>query len=185
MENNPKSESRVLFSYLLRPQIKFESYEAGEEVILLLRAHPITQLPWIINSIILFIILFGINFVIPSFLSFNQIFVLNCFVLAFILSYIWMSFLNWYFNVGIITNRRVVDIDFHGILYKEVTVARLNKIEDITVKSGGYFASLFDYGNVFIQTAGTEANVEFINIPFPSLVAQSINQLLGKKHGIQ
>jgi hypothetical protein len=121
--------------------------------------------------------------VVPSFFSINQIFVLDCFGLAFLLTFIWINILNWYFNVGIVTNKRVVDIDFHGIIYKEVTVARLNKIEDITVKSGGYFASFFDYGNVFIQTAGTEANVEFENIPFPSQVAQSINQLLGKKHG--
>ncbi|MBI5127400.1 PH domain-containing protein [Candidatus Roizmanbacteria bacterium] len=185
MENNPKSVNKVFFSYLIHPQIKFETYEPGEKVILLLRAHPVTQLHWIINSIILFIVLFFINFILPSFLLLNQIFVLNVFILVFILSFIWYSFLNWYFNVGIITNKRVIDVDFHGILYKEVTVARLNKIEDITVKSGGYFASLFDYGTVFTQTAGTEANVEFINIPFPSLVVQNINQLLGKKHGSQ
>ncbi|PIQ72862.1 hypothetical protein COY13_01130 [Candidatus Roizmanbacteria bacterium CG_4_10_14_0_2_um_filter_36_35] len=184
MENNPKSENRVFFSYLIYPKIKFETYESGEKVFLLLRAHPITQLSWIVNSIIIFIIFFGVNFVIPSFLSLNQIFVLNCFGLVFILSFIWISFLNWYFNVGIITNRRVIDVDFHGILYKELTIARLNKIEDITVKSGGYFASLFDYGTVFVQTAGTEANVEFIDIPFPSQVVQNINQLLGKKHGV-
>ena len=183
MENNHKSESRLLFSYLVYPKIKFETYEQGENIILLLRAHPITQISWIFYSIIIFVVLVAVNFVTPSFFTFDQIFILNCFGLAFLLSFVWMNILNWYFNVGIITNRRVIDIDFHGIIYKEVTVARLNKIEDITVKSGGYFASFFDYGNVFIQTAGTEANVEFENIPFPSQVTQNINQLLGKKHG--
>ena len=180
MENNPKSEAKVFFSYLTYPKIKFETYEPGEKIILLLRAHPVTQLPWIINSVIIFTVIFVLNFVIPSFFSLNQNFVFNCFALAFTLSYIWFSFLNWYFNVGIVTDRRVIDVDFHQILYKEVTVARLKKIEDITVKSGGYFASLFDYGTVFVQTAGTEANVEFMNIPYPSQVVQQINKLLGK-----
>jgi len=182
MENNQKTESKVLFSYLIYPKIKFETYEPGEKIILLLRAHPFTQLSWIFNTIIFIMVLISINFVVPSFFSINQIFVLDCFGFAFLLTFIWTNILNWYFNVGIVTNKRVVDIDFHGIIYKEVTVARLNKIEDITVKSGGYFASFFDYGNVFIQTAGTEANVEFENIPFPSQVTQNINQLLGKKH---
>lgn len=183
MENNQKSVNKLFFSYLIRPQIKFEAYEPGENITLLLRAHPITQIHWLFNSIILFLLLFGLDMFVSSLLQPGQIFVLNAFCVIFILSYIWYNFLNWYFNVGIVTNRRVVDIDFHGILYKEVTVARLNKIEDITVKSGGYFAALFDYGTVFVQTAGSEANVEFVSIPFPSLVAQNINQLLGKKHG--
>lgn len=184
MENNPKSENKAFFSYLLYPKVKFETYEPGEKIILLLRAHPFTQLPWILNVMILFLLLIGLNFVIPAFFSLGQIFVFDCLISVFILSYFWYSFLTWYFNVGIITTHRIIDVDFHGILYKEVTIARMNKVEDITVKSGGYFASFFDYGTVFVQTAGTEANVEFINIPYPSQVVQYINQLLGKKHGL-
>lgn len=173
----------MFFSYLIHPKIKFENFEPGEDVILLLRAHPITQLVWIFNTFIIGVVMAAINIVLPSFLSAGQIFIFNAFSLAFILSFIWMNILHWYFNVGIITNRKVVDIDFHGIIYKEVTVAMLNKIEDVTVKSGGYFASLFDYGNVFVQTAGTEANIEYMNVPHPALVSQKINQLIGKKHG--
>lgn len=184
MENNPKSENRVLFSYLLYPDIKFESYEPGEKIILLLRAHPFTQIGWIFNAIVLIVVLFSINFVLPSFLTFNKIFVLNIFGLVFIASFIWMNVLNWYFNVGIITSKRVIDIDLSGVIYKEVTSARLDRIEDITVKSGGYFESFFDYGTIFVQTAGTETNVEFSNIPFPSQVVQRINKLLSKKHGV-
>ena len=183
MENNPKSENRVLFSYCVYPQIKFETYEPGEKILLLLRAHPFTQLHWVISSIILLIVIFSLNFILPSFLSVSQIFVFNSFMFVFIFSFIWFSFLNWFFNVGIVTNKRVIDVDFHSILYKEVTTARLDKIEDITVKSGGYFESLFDFGTVFVQTAGTEANVEFADIPFPSKVIESINKLLSKRHG--
>jgi len=184
MENNPKSENRLLSAYLLYPDIKFESYEPGEKIILLLRSHPFTQTGWIFNVFVLLIILFSVNFILPSFFSFNKIFVFNCFGLVFILSFIWMNILNWYFNVGIITNKRIIDIDLHGIIYKEITSARLDRIQDITVKSGGYFESFFDYGTIFIQTAGTEANVEFIDIPYPGLVVQKINKLLSKKHGV-
>ncbi|MDO9028065.1 MAG: hypothetical protein Q7U68_04300, partial [Candidatus Roizmanbacteria bacterium] len=57
------------------------------------------------------------------------------------------------------------------------------KIEDITVKSGGYLQSLFDYGSIFVQTAGTAVNIEFNNVPYPTDAVQVINKLLGKKHG--
>lgn len=183
MENNNKSSNNVLFSYMSHPDVKFETYEPGEKVMLLLRSHPFTQLYWIINSFLLFIFLMIMNPFIFSFLQPGQIFIVNVFSLVFILAYIWSSFLNWYFNVGIITNKRIIDIDFSNVLYKEVTVARLDKIEDITIKSGGYFEAILDYGIVFIQTAGMEANVEFHNIPHPSETVKVINSLLGKKHG--
>ncbi|MEK9169247.1 MAG: hypothetical protein AAB788_00730, partial [Patescibacteria group bacterium] len=109
---------------------------------------------------------------------------INLFFIIFILSYIWFNILNWYFNVGIITNKRVIDIDFYAVLYKEITNAQLGRIEDTTVKSGGYIESFFDYGSIFVQTAGTEANVEFINVPHPSDAVQIINKLLSKKHGL-
>ncbi len=183
MENNNNKKSSVLFSYCLNPKIKFDTHEEGEVIYLLLRSHPFTQIGWILSSIFFFILLIISNLFIQNFLSQGRLLVINLFFIIFIFSYIWFNILNWYFNVGIVTNKRVIDIDFYAILYKEITVAQLGKIEDITVKSGGYFQSLFDYGSVFIQTAGSDVNVEFIDIPYPSAVTQVINKSLSKKHG--
>jgi len=182
MENNNRKSS-AFYSYCLNPQIKFDTHEEGEKIYLLLRSHPFTQISWILSSIFFFILLFVLNFFIQSFFNLGQILIINIFFIVFILSYILFNILNWYFNVGIVTSKRVIDIDFYVVLYKEITVAQLGKIEDITVKSGGYFESLFDYGSIFIQTAGTEANVEFIDVPHPSDAIQIINKLLSKKHG--
>lgn len=169
---------KFLHSFCIRPDVRFDIQEKDEEVILVLRAHPITLLPWIINSIILFILLILVNIVFGSILSPAQFFLLNLTVIIFILSYLWFNFLAFFFNVGIVTNKRVIDIDFSTVIYREVTDANLDKIEDITSKSGGYFASLFDYGNVFIQTAGTDVNIEFLKIPKPAQVVGIINSFI-------
>ncbi|GIW64279.1 MAG: hypothetical protein KatS3mg092_0212 [Patescibacteria group bacterium] len=182
MENNIKRESRLFFSYQINPDIKFETYEEGERVILLMRAHPFTQLGWIMNTIILIILTIFINFFLPQFLSLNKIFVFNCFAIVFIASFAFYYFLHWYFNVGILTNKRLVDIDFSGILYREITTARINNIEDITIKGSGFFGSLFDYGSIYIQTAGMENYIEFNDVPYPSKIVDQINKLLSKKH---
>ncbi|KKP61720.1 MAG: hypothetical protein US48_C0009G0001 [Candidatus Levybacteria bacterium GW2011_GWA2_37_36] len=182
MENNNKKSS-AFYSYILNPDIKFDTQEDGEKIYLLLRSHPFTQLRWVLTSILFFILFFVFNFFPQSFFNLGQILIINLFFIVFILSYIWFNILNWYFNVGIITNKRVIDIDFYAVLYKEITNAQLGRIEDTTVKSGGYIESFFDYGSIFVQTAGTEANVEFINVPHPSDAVQIINKLLSKKHG--
>ncbi|OGK10706.1 hypothetical protein A2767_04475 [Candidatus Roizmanbacteria bacterium RIFCSPHIGHO2_01_FULL_35_10] len=176
--HNLKSSHSLFHSFCIKPNYRFETQHANEQIILVLRAHPITQLPWIINSIVLFVVLIFLNFVFFNFLLPAQTFFANFFGLAFIFAYIWFNFLSWFFNVGIITNERIIDIDFHAVIYKEVTETQLSKVEDVTAKSGGFFASIFNFGNVFVQTAGTEINIEFYNIPKPAEVTKIINSLI-------
>ena len=176
--HNLKPSHSFLHSFCVKPAYKFETQHISEQVILVLRAHPITQLPWIINSLVLITVLFFLNFLFLNFLSTSQTVFVNIFGFAFIFAYIWFNFLSWFFNVGIITNERIIDIDFHMVIYKEVTETQLSKIEDVTAKSGGFFASVFNYGNIFVQTAGTEVNIEFHNVPKPSEVTKIINSLV-------
>ena len=99
MENNNNFENKLFFSYIVHPKIKFETYEEGEKILLLLRAHPFTQIGWMINTLIFIVIIFSLNFILPQFVSSEKIFIFNCFSLVFIFSFVWMNFLNWYFNV--------------------------------------------------------------------------------------
>jgi hypothetical protein len=86
------------------------------------------------------------------------------------------------FNVGIVTNKRVLDIDFNLVLNKEITGSPLDDITDITIKSKGFIPSLFDYGDVEIQTPGAMQNIEYLSVPMPASVVTIINNLMeGKK----
>lgn len=170
-------------SFIIHPKVRFDAQEDDEDVLLLLRAHPLTQLPVIINSIILTIVLLFLGFFINPICTFAEIVFLYLFGFALIFSYTWFNFLKWFFNVGLVTSKRILDIDFTGIVSKETTEARISKVEDVTSKSVGYLGSLFNYGNVFVQTAGTEANIEFLQIPKPSETVKIINELLSKEHG--
>jgi len=172
------SYHQLFHSFCFNPSLRFDGQDTDEVPILVFRAHPITQLFWIINGFFILLFIFGLNIFLPSYLGFYQIIFINLFGLSFIFSYFYFNFLHWFFNVGIVTNKRVLDVDFYGLIYKETTIAMLNKIEDITAKVGGFFPSFFDYGNVFIQTASNEANIEFMNIPKPQQVTKIINQLL-------
>jgi membrane protein YdbS with pleckstrin-like domain len=88
------------------------------------------------------------------------------------------SFVMWYFNVLLITNRRIVDIDFWGLLYKSVSEAPLSKIQDITHKVGGFWRVVFNFGDVYVQTAAEVPRIEFNDIPKPNLVHQKIADLI-------
>lgn len=172
---NLKPSHHAFHSFCVRPNARFESQMANEPILLLLRAHPITQLPWILNGLFFFILIILLNVLFSSSLSQMQQLVANVGAVVFILSYYWFKFLSYFFNAGVITPSRIIDIDFHAVIYKEVTEAQLNNVEDITAKSGGYMASLFNFGDVFIQTAGTLVNIEFHQVPRPGDVVKIIN----------
>jgi len=58
----------------------------------------------------------------------------------------------------------------------------LTHIEDVNVKSSGFISSIINYGNVFVQTAGSEINTEFMQIPQPEKAAHIIQNIL-KEYG--
>lgn len=169
---------RFLHAFIINPAVRYDHQHPNEKIVLLLRAHPVTQLPWIFNMVV-FLVVVAISYYFASlYLSPGELTTVAIFLLVFIASYGWFNFVRWYFNVGIITNERIIDIDFINLLRQEVSEARLQKIEDVTFKSGGYFGSLFNYGKVFIQTAGTEVNIEFDEVPDPAEVIAIINKVL-------
>lgn len=179
--SSPIPRHRLLHAFCTYHSLRFETQSATEHVILLLRAHPITQIFWVLTIFIMLVLSFFISLVLDRILNVQQLIFAAIFWYAAIFSYAFLNILNWLFNVGIVTNERIIDVDFHGTLYKEVSASSIGHIEDVTVKTGGFAASLFNFGNLFVQTAGTEKNIEFHNIPNPTEAASIINNLMAKQ----
>ncbi len=175
-----KTKHQYFHSLCFYPQDRFDGQHPNEEIILKLRAHPITQIYWLLNSVVFILLILIVDYVFFGFLTFKQFIFINLLAFGWIGFYFISNFTHWYFSIGIVTNERIIDVDYNALLNREITVAKLGKIEDITSKSSGFFSSIFDYGNLFIQTAGTEANIEFINIPKPGLTAKIINEIINK-----
>lgn len=169
-----------LTSFNLYPEnINFETQENDEKIILLLRMHPITNLKWILISLLMILVpsIVGILGLFDSFpLGFSVVMTLGWYLITS--AYMLESFLTWYFNVYFVTDRRIIDVDFHNLIYKQVSDAQLNKIQDLTYNMGGVVRTFFNYGNVFIQTAGEVNEFEFLAVPYPDKVAKVIQDLL-------
>ncbi len=176
----------MLSSFVVRPTgVRFETQENTEEVVLLLRRHFITNTPWVIGTLLLIVFPF---FAVPmmsifmqqviSFLSPAWIGILTLFWYLVTFGFLLFNFVDWYFNVYIITDKRVVDVDLIALIYKEISSAELDKIEDVTYRQGGAWLTIFNYGDVLIQTAGTHPNFEFSAVANPNKVVSVITQLI-------
>lgn len=177
-------------AYIEKPQnCRFEGQDVDEKILLLLRAHPITNLTWIIPAVLLFFWPYAVptiakllNFdltILPA--SFEILLLIINYLLVLIIAF--EGFLYWYFNIYIVTDKNIMDVDFHSVLFKNIDVAPLRNIEDASSSMGGILNAVFHYGNVFIQTAGTSRNIDFISVPKPHQVADFILDEAHKIHG--
>lgn len=168
-----------LAAFVARPKkLSFETQFDGEEIILLLRRHWITNLGWILLTVIMAIapvtlVTFPLLSFLPARFQFVSILMWYLITIAFAFE----KFLTWYFNVYIITDERIVDVDFYNLVYKEVSDAELEKVEDVTMTMGGVIQTIFNYGDVFVQTAAEKREFEFELVPNPTLIVQVLQRL--------
>lgn len=176
-------------AYIIHPRnCQFEGQDPNEKILLLLRAHPIVNIPWILLAIFLFFVPFfaprlisvaGFSMdILPK--TFQMIFLIINYLLILII--VFEGFLHWYFNATLITNEKVVDIDFEYLLYKGVDLAPLSKIEEADSVTAGILGTIFNYGNVSVQTAGAHVAIEMKKVPKATQVADIILDLAGKPH---
>ena len=123
-------------------------------------------------------VLFNNSFV-PFTLPLSYILILLSFYYLIITSFAFVSFLNWFYNTSLVTDERVIDIDFSDIIYHDVAITKLNLIEDIDYIQTGFIRSFFNYGDVFIQTAGEKMNFDFLAVPHPEKVIDVVQNLMG------
>lgn len=161
------------------PDIHFENQEAKEEIVLLLRRHWVTNIPWGLIAIFMVILPpFVRTFPFFTFLPFRyQVMTLIIWYLLTI-AFVFEQFLIWFFNVNIITDERIVDIDFHSLLYKEVSDCPIDRIQDVTYTMGGVARAVFNFGDVLIQTAAEVTQFEFHAVPKPREIAAVLRDLM-------
>ncbi len=169
--------------------VTFANQKAHEEIVLFLRAHLITNFLWFVIFIfLLFIPLFYLIIFknIPSPLAFipeNFAYFFTVFYYLLVFAYALFNFLNWFYNILLITNLGVIDIDYSDLLYHDVAFTNFNLVEDVNYTKTGFFRSLFNYGDVFVQTAGGRENLEALGVPNPAKAAHIISNSIGKGDG--
>ncbi len=175
-----KPTTSSIRAYSPKPRgVGFSTQNIDEDIVLLLRQHPITQLKWVIVALLL--ILAPLLFTSIGMFSFLP----DNFYAAGLIGWYLMvvgfsveSFLKWFYNVYIVTDERIIDVDFVSLIHSNVSAAKIDNIEDVTARAAGFAATLFDYGTVYIQTAADKREFEFEGVPHPNKVTSLINEMM-------
>lgn len=157
-----------------------------ERVILKVRRHPITFLVHILMFLVLLSIpsLFSlttklIEYPLPSGDAVQVIVkLLGTVYYAYVLLFILYSFFDYFLDIWIVTDKHVVDIEQKALFFRVVSKQEISRIQDVTAEIKGVLPTIFNYGDVHLQTAGAHERFIFRKVPDPyGIVAQILKTL--------
>lgn len=100
-----------------------------------------------------------------------------------ILAFALYNFVDYYLDVWVVTDERIVNIEQRGLFSRVISEQKLDRIQDVTAELQGILPTLFNYGTVYIQTAGEQVRFVFKQIPDPQGVAKKIIKIVDQnKH---
>jgi len=91
---------------------------------------------------------------------------------------VWIFFFikwtDYYLDLFILTNRRVIYISQKGLFSRRISSSRLDRVQDVSAEVTGMMETFLDYGDVHVQTAGEEKEFVLRGLPNPSLIKDKI-----------
>ncbi len=161
----------------------FPSQEPGERVFLLIRKHWFNYVTFFFLSFLAVVPVFIAIYIWinnPTIITPDNgqilIIILAIFVLT-ILAVQLYGFVDYYLDVYIVTDQRIVDISQEGFFNRQISELHLHQVQDVNARVVGFWQTMFHFGDVHIQTAAERENFIFKAIPHPYLVAKQIIKL--------
>ncbi len=164
----------------------FEGQESGEKVIMLLRRHPIVIVMKLLGLVIAYVLPLIVSFVFFDYIVQYGFATLYLFLISLWTLFIWIfsfySITMYALDVWIVTDKRIIDSTQHGFFNRKVSELHLPRIQDISVNVSGFLQTVFKYGDLHVQTAGTEERFNFLQVPDPNFVKDSIMKMTFANH---
>ncbi len=91
---------------------------------------------------------------------------------------LWMIFFitltKYYLDILIVTNRRLIDIDQLGLFARDIATLPIENVEDVKIEIIGILSTLFGFGNLHVQTAGSDKEIVIRGVKNPEHTKQLI-----------
>lgn len=173
-----RSDSDIVGGLVVQPEgINFATQDSDEEVFVILRRAVITNFGWVSAvafyaslpiALLVLLTVFELN-VRDNFPD-GYLWVLPLLYYSALLTYAIVKFNEWFYNLIIVTNKRLLFYSFSPLTTYRVSETYLENIQDVSQSTVGFFPSIFNYGDLLVQTASQRAKFVIKNIPRPTWV---------------
>lgn len=73
---------------------------------------------------------------------------------VFLLTFLFGAWINFYYDIVFITNKRILNIDQKGLLARGTSELPLIQVQNVSAQVEGFLQTTFNYGTLVIETAG-------------------------------
>lgn len=164
-------------------------FAEGEHILHEIRKHWFVLFSELALSIfLLFLPLFG--YTILKSLSITVVAIGNSLVLFLFFYALWILIMwviiliiwtDYYLDIWIITNKRLIDVEQKGFFNRVVSTVDLENIQDSTDEVKGIIPTLLRFGNINVQTAASEGVFVIKGIDNPSKTSHYLNEAVREK----
>lgn len=96
--------------------------------------------------------------------------------------YIFIVWTDYFLDIWIITNKKILAVEQHGLFKREVSTILLAKVQDVSTEVHGFINTLLDFGDLQVETAGGMRTFIIHSVARPGATRQKINEVLNKYH---
>lgn len=174
---------------MINHPIKFDfpSREKGEKVYLAVRRHyfvlvrqGIIFLFFFIFPVIIGAVTYYFNIRVSEYSFYSILVLIISLYYLFVMLFAMIKWIEYYYDVWIITDRRLIDLEQKSLFNHITSELRLDKIQDVTFEIKGFLPSVFHYGNIYVQTAGSVQRFAFEEVPRSQQIKRLIIDLQGR-----
>jgi len=79
-------------------------------------------------------------------------FILSLYALGLTL-YAFIMWADYYLDVWIITDKRLIDVEQHGLFSRTISELPMSKIQNVTLEIHGFIETILRFGNLRVETA--------------------------------
>lgn len=155
--------------------------EPGEQVVVIVRKHPIGIVGIYIEAIIGLAAVFGLLLAVaPDFLTglssqaYRILVGIIVFGLAILIFFLFIATYVYRQSRLMVTDRSLVQILQKSLFIRKISRLSMSNVEDVTAEERGILSTIFNYGTIVVQTAGTMDNFIFPYCPDPAKYADQI-----------
>jgi uncharacterized membrane protein YdbT with pleckstrin-like domain len=173
----------ALFKYSTH---SFPDQEPGEEVVALIRKHWFTVLFPMFLVFIALLLPIVVGVTLREKLLEVELWNLYLFVSSIWYLLFWLVALRtlmlYSLNTVIVTNHRIIDNDQYGFFDRKVSELHIRRVQDVSVHTVGVLQTFLHFGDITVQTAASEKQFVFSQIPRPEVTKDTIMRIVGSQY---
>ncbi|MDO8591803.1 MAG: PH domain-containing protein [bacterium] len=155
--------------------------EPGEQLVVIVRKHPIGIVGIYIEALVGLLVVFGLFLAIaPDFFNglstqaYKILVGIIVFGLAILILFLFIATYVYRQSRLLVTDRSLVQILQKSLFIRKISRLSMSNVEDVSAEERGILSTIFNYGTIVVQTAGALDNFIFPYCPSPTKYADQI-----------